>query len=108
MNYKNIYFLNEGTVSRLEFWKLLVVPYVVILLSLSVIDITFGTFNEAYQFGYLSLFFFIITLYSVIVVSIKRLRERNRGALILLLLLVPLLQLWPLIELLLLDAKKES
>ena len=108
MDYKAFYFSCEGTVSRTEFWKFLVLPYLSVLLTLSVIDVVAGTFNETYQFGYFSLLFFFLTLYSAIVISIKRLRERNRSGWILLLLPVVLLHLWPLIELLFLPAKKES
>ncbi len=108
MDYKAFYFSSEGTVPRTEFWKFLVLPYLSVLLTLSVIDVVAGTFNETYQFGYFSLLFFILTFYSAIVISMKRLRERNRSRWILLLLPVALLHLWPLIELLFLPSKKES
>ena len=108
MDYKAFYFSCAGTVSRTELWKFFLFPYLVIILFLSILDVILGTFNEVYQFGYLSLSFFILTFYAAVIISIKRLRERNRSGLILLLLPVPLLHLWPLVELLFLPEKREN
>ena len=93
MDYKWLLLALEGRVNRKVLWLNFVVPYIVIAIVLVIIDGIAGTL------GVLSTVFYIIMIWPHIAVGVKRCHDRGRTGWFLLIFFVPLLQLWPLVEL---------
>ncbi len=99
MNITEFLFSAKGRISRSTFWLRFVLPYVLIVVVLVVLDMMLHTFSEEFGLGLLSGVFILASLYSSIVVSIKRLHDRNKSGWWYLLTLVPIVGgLWFLIE----------
>jgi len=93
MDYKWLLLALEGRLNRKVLWLNFVVPYIVIAIVLVIIDGIVGTL------GVLSTVFYIIMIWPHIAVGVKRCHDRGRTGWFLLIFFVPLLQLWPLVEL---------
>ena len=94
MDYKWLFLSLEGRVNRKVLWLRFVVPYWIISIVLGFIDSIAGTQ------GVLAFIFWIIMIWPSIAVNVKRSHDRGRTGWFLLLWLVPLLNLWPFVELL--------
>lgn len=94
MDYKWLFLSREGRVNRKVFWLNFWVPVHVIWFVLGIIDGIAGTM------GVLSVIFIIIMIWPYIAVHVKRCHDRGRTGWFLLIYLVPLLCLWPIVELL--------
>ena len=64
-----------------------------------VMDVVAGTYDEATGFGPISGILAIIAIYPSIAVSVKRCHDRDRSGWFLLLGLIPLVNIWVLVEL---------
>jgi uncharacterized membrane protein YhaH (DUF805 family) len=71
----------------------------VVLIALLLLDSSMGTLDEEAEIGLFSGIFVLFTLYSSIAVGVKRCHDRDRSGWFLLLGLVPILNLWLLVEL---------
>ena len=74
-------------------------PYFVIFGVISYIDLTAGTYYDKLDVGVVSLWFALAALYPWIAVGIKRCHDRNRTGWFLLIGLIPLVNIWLVVEL---------
>lgn len=85
----HVYLSWKGRISRKTYWV-----YSIPIAILWVInEFWISTINE-----YLYLFFLVVVLYPAIMINIKRSHDRNRIGFFCLLLVIPIISLWPLIE----------
>jgi uncharacterized membrane protein YhaH (DUF805 family) len=91
------YLSAQGRISRSQFWLKFALPILIIFIVLQVIllatDVSRGASRTVL------LIWDLIILWPSIAIYIKRAHDRNRSGWFLLLFLVPLLNLWPIIEL---------
>ena len=92
MDYKWLFFSLEGRVNRKVLWLNFVVPYIVIAIIVGIIDGIAGTL------GVLTTIYNIILIYPYIAILVKRCHDRNRTGWFILIGLVPLLNIWLLVE----------
>jgi uncharacterized membrane protein YhaH (DUF805 family) len=86
----------SGRISRSQFWLRWVLPYVVVTVILEIL--LFMLFDPWVAMIILYLYL-LAMLWPSIAVSIKRAHDRGRSGWFILLFLVPIVSLWPLIEL---------
>lgn len=86
---KQVYFLWNGRASRKTYW-IFSLPILVLFLLVEFI------FIDLHEYIYYAVLLTII--YTSMMINIKRSHDRNRTGFFSLLLLVPLISLWPLIE----------
>jgi uncharacterized membrane protein YhaH (DUF805 family) len=72
---------------------------VVIYLLTVLIDIAAGTYNASEGIGVVSGLFVLLALYTSIAVAVKRCHDRDRSGWFLLVGIIPLINLWVLVEL---------
>jgi len=87
-----------GRISRSQYWLRWVVPYLVIYMVL--LGLTLATKDSAAGavFGVLLLIFVLVMIWPSIAVLVKRVHDRDWPWPFILLLLVPLVQFWPMVE----------
>ncbi len=90
----------DGRVGRSSYWRKFLLPYCAIYLILLTLDRRFGSTSEKEVAGLLSGIFSLCALVPAIGVGVKRCHDRDRSGFFLLIGLVPVLNLWPAIELL--------
>ena len=88
----------EGRIGRYKYW-LFFLAYAVIYGGLLLLDRTLGTFDSSYKIGVFSGIFQLLTLYPSIAVAVKRCHDRGRTGWFLLVGIIPVLNLWLLMEL---------
>ena len=93
MDFKWLFLALEGRVNRKVLWLNFVVPYFVIAIVVGIIDGIAGTL------GVLTTIFSIIMIWPSIAVQVKRCHDRGRTGWFILIGLVPLLNIWLLVEL---------
>jgi uncharacterized membrane protein YhaH (DUF805 family) len=91
MNLIDLLFSFEGRIDRAAYW-LYQLPAAVVAVALYLVGRAFGM-------PYLSWIFAVVFLLPSLAVSVKRCHDRGRSGVFLLLSLVPLLNLWPAVEL---------
>lgn len=91
------YFSASGRVNRQRFWMKFVLPVIIVFIVLQAILLA-ADVSQGVSSGIL-LIWDLIILWPSIALYIKRAHDRNRSGWFILLFLVPLLNLWPLIEL---------
>ncbi len=96
---RDLLFSTRGRITRSTYWLRFVLPYFVIFVVISYIDLTAGTYYDKLDVGLLSLLFALAALYPWIAVGIKRCHDRNRTGWFLLIGLIPLVSIWLVIEL---------
>ena len=99
MTVSQFFLSTSGRISRSTLWLGFVLPTWVLGIIAMVIDAAMGLFDEEAGIGVLSGLFSVLLIYPSIAVSIKRFHDRNRSGWFLLLMLVPILNIWPAIEL---------
>lgn len=113
----SFWFSVEGRVSRSTYWTRFLLPLIVLMPLVVISDIVTGfyvTFAQMFPdgpdvnrgWGLQSTVLELLLLYPSIVVSAKRLHDRNRTGWVQLAWLVPLLNLWLVVELLLLTGTR--
>jgi uncharacterized membrane protein YhaH (DUF805 family) len=97
MDYSEFLFSAEGRVSRSQFWLKWVLPYIVVtILLFLVVGLILPQTLASIVFGVYSL----AALWPSIAIYIKRAHDRGRSGWFILLGLVPILNIWVLVELL--------
>lgn len=86
---KHVYLLWNGRASRKTYW-IFSTPIVALFL---LVEFIFTNLNEYIYYAIL-----VLVIYTSLMINIKRAHDRNRTGLFSLLLLVPLVSLWPLVE----------
>ena len=88
---KELYFSFEGRITRKTFNLLGILPYSAIYTLALLLDMVLGTFNEATGVGLITALCVILSGYPILAMYAKRCHDRNKSALFLFLLLVPIL-----------------
>ncbi|MEM9305074.1 MAG: DUF805 domain-containing protein [Pseudomonadota bacterium] len=88
----------DGRVTRSTWWFFWVVSMAAFSGSL-VVDFMVGTFDMESGFGLINLAVSLLLFWPWLAVNVKRLHDRDRSGWFLLLLIVPLVNLWIMIEL---------
>jgi uncharacterized membrane protein YhaH (DUF805 family) len=86
---KHVYLLWNGRASRKTYW-IFSTPIVALFL---LVEFIFTNLNEYIYYAIL-----VLVIYTSLMINIKRAHDRNRTGFFSLLLLVPLVSLWPLVE----------
>jgi len=86
----NVYFSWKGRISRKTYW----IYFVPIILILVVNEYFIGSINQHLYFAVL-----IAVLYPSVMINIKRAHDRSRTGFFSLLLVLPIISVWPLVEL---------
>ncbi len=89
----------RGRITRSDYCLRFVLPYFVIFVVISYIDLAAGTYYDELEVGLLSLLFALAALYPWIAVGVKRCHDRNRTGWFLLIGLIPLVSIWLVVEL---------
>jgi len=98
MDLKTLWLSPNGRASRKDFWLRTYFPAMVVYLIAIAIDMTFGLYTETSGFGLFSGITYLLIMWPMIAVVIKRCHDRNRSGWFILVFMVPLLNLWPAIE----------
>ena len=96
--YKELLFKFEGRIPRSTFWLRYALPWIAIFYLLGVVDSKFGTFRQDNLLGALQVLFLFVTFLPSIAVCVKRLHDRDRSGWLIVLLWVPILNFWPIVE----------
>jgi uncharacterized membrane protein YhaH (DUF805 family) len=91
------YLSARGRISRSQFWLKFVLPVLIVFVVLQVIFMAVGVGDRGSTI--ILIIWDLIILWPSIAIYIKRAHDRDRSGWFLLLFLVPLLNLWPIIEL---------
>ena len=97
--YSFLFFNLDGRVSRSIYWKKYVIPIFFISIFFTVIDIKNGSFNASLGIGTYSSIIALLNIVPSISMGVKRCHDRGRTGWFLLLTIIPLLNIWVLIEL---------
>ena len=96
----SLLFSVHGRIGRSTYWLKFCLPYLAIYLLVLAADWRLGTYDpDEKTVGLLSGIFVAVALYSSIAVNVKRCHDRDHSGWFLLLGLIPILNLWPFIEL---------
>jgi len=96
ISFLQLYFSTKGRISRSVYILKYFLPFFIIFLLLSFINLGIENFNNEILFGVFSLILF----YPAFCMNVKRLHDRNRGGWFYLLFLIPFVNIWMLIEVL--------
>ncbi len=104
MGYAELLFSLQGRISRSTLLFKFTLPLMMISLAIQLTEITIGLARlgdpqQGTPIGVVSILFSLAMLYPSFAVSLKRCHDRGRSGAFLLLYLVPVVNLWPLIEL---------
>jgi uncharacterized membrane protein YhaH (DUF805 family) len=99
MTIAQLLFSLQGRIPRSPYWLKYFLPYMVLYILAIVLDIAMGTYNEATGIGAVSGVLAILAIYPSIAISVKRCHDRDRSGWFLLIGLIPLVNLWVLVEL---------
>jgi uncharacterized membrane protein YhaH (DUF805 family) len=99
MTYSQLLFSFEGRISRSPYWLKYYLPFMVVAIVCWFLDTLLGTSFQPGSIGVIYVIFVLLNIYPYLAVSVKRCHDRGRSGWFLLLLLIPLVNLWPSIEL---------
>jgi uncharacterized membrane protein YhaH (DUF805 family) len=104
ITWSELLFSFKGRIPRSTYWLKWSIPIIVISIILDILDPMLGTTYMIdpelnLHFGILSLIFTIVIIYPSTAVAFKRCHDRGRSGWFLLLFLIPIVNLWPTIEL---------
>jgi uncharacterized membrane protein YhaH (DUF805 family) len=99
MNYPQLLFSFEGRIHRSTYWLKYMVPLFFVMIASFLLDIILGTSFQPGGLGLIYLLMALLSIYPSIAVNVKRCHDRGRSGWFILLMLVPLLNIWPAIEL---------
>ena len=89
----------KGRIPRSALWLKFYIPYILIEIFMIGLDVATGQFNQETGVGLFSTIFVLIGIYPSIAVAVKRLHDRNRIGWFLLLGIIPIVNIWVVIEL---------
>ena len=102
-DWKYLYFSFEGRINRSTWWLKFWLPVMLINMVANLIDYATGNLTDAsgnYSYGVVGPIVGVLLIYSAFAVYVKRAHDRGRTGWFVLLLFVPILNLWPAVELL--------
>lgn len=99
MDLKTLWLSPKGRASRKDLWLRTHLPYLGIYILAVILDVIMGNFDSETGYGIISTIVCLLMLWPWTAVFIKRCHDRNRSAWFLLIFFVPILNLWPAIEL---------
>jgi len=99
MPISQLLFSFQGRISRSTYWLKYFLPYVGIYILMIVLDIVSGTFDVGSDIGVFSGIFSLVAIYPSLAISVKRCHDRDRSGWFLLVGLIPLVNIWLLVEL---------
>ena len=94
-----LYFSFDGRVSRSSYWLKYMLPYSLIYILLAMLDMNLGSFDYTIGFGTFSGLFTLAGIIPSWAMGAKRCHDRDRSGWFLLVGLIPLVNIWLLIEL---------
>ena len=100
MSFSQLYFSTEGRIPRSTYWLKYYLPLLGISMLGWLLDYAMGTYDAEYGIGLVSGTISFLIIWPSIAIYVKRIHDRDRSGLFLLLLFVPLLNIWPTIEIL--------
>ncbi len=98
MPLSQVLFSTKGRIPRSTYWFYGLAVFG-IMLVLGFIDIAVGTYNRSTNIGTFQLIFEVLCIIPGLAVGIKRCHDRNRSGWFLLVSLIPLVNLWVVVEL---------
>ena len=98
MPLKQLLFSTEGRIPRSTYW-LYSLAVTGILIILTLVDLFTGLYDYEAEAGVLSTIFTFLMIFPGIMVAIKRAHDRDHSGWYILLMFIPLINLWPGIEL---------
>lgn len=98
-NFSKLFFSFDGRVSRSTYWLKFMLPYSLMYIVLAMLDVSSGSFDPTIGYGTYSGIFALVGLIPSLAVGIKRCHDRDRTGWFLLVSLIPLVNIWLLIEL---------
>jgi len=98
MTLAELYLSPNGRATRFDYWLRFYLPMLLVSIATAVVDFAADTYNDEYMIGLWNGLFSAIVLYPSLMVMVKRLHDRGRSGWFVLLVFVPLVNLWPLIE----------
>jgi len=97
MSWSYVLFSLDGRINRQVYWLRFAVPYLICYGIAAFIDqMMIG--NRTYAFPYLIILVVLVALWPSIAAAVKRLHDRNRSGWFLLFALVPIANIWIMIE----------
>lgn len=99
MTYAQLLFSFDGRISRSPYWLKYNLPVMVVALVCWVLDNLLGTSFQPGSIGVIYVIFILLNIYPYLAVNVKRCHDRGRSGWFLLVMLIPLVNLWPSIEL---------
>lgn len=97
MALKTLWLSPKGRTSRKEFWLRIYLPCLGILVLAIILDLITNQFGENSGYG-ISAIVYLLLIWPMLAATIKRSHDRNRSGWFILLFAVPVLNLWPTIE----------
>jgi uncharacterized membrane protein YhaH (DUF805 family) len=98
-SFSRLFFTIGGRISRSSYWLKFMLPYSVIYVVLVMLDVSSGSFDPTIGYGTYSGLFTLAGLIPSLAMGIKRCHDRDRTGWFLLVSLIPLVNIWLLIEL---------
>ena len=80
----------QGRISRYQYWVQFILPYAVLAVVLSVIDVTTGMYSAQAGVGLLSTIFYLLMIWPYLAIHVKRCHDRDRSGWFLLIALIPI------------------
>jgi tetratricopeptide (TPR) repeat protein/uncharacterized membrane protein YhaH (DUF805 family) len=99
MTYSQVLFSFQGRIPRSTFWLKFYVPVMLGYLVSWFLDVKLGTSFQPGNVGVIYLLFALAAIYPSLAVNVKRAHDRGRSGWFILLFFIPLLNIWPVIEL---------
>lgn len=99
LTYSQLFLSTAGRIPRSTFWLYAFLPVLVVSMLVSGLDFVMGTYNQEIGIGILGGIWSVLLIYPWVCVLVKRAHDRDRSGLFVLLIMVPLVNLWPFVEL---------
>jgi uncharacterized membrane protein YhaH (DUF805 family) len=90
----------RGRISRYQYWVQFFLPYLLLLVALTVVDLATGLYDSQTGTGLLSSIFSLVALWPSLAIAVKRCHDRDRSGWFLLISLIPIIGvIWLFVEL---------
>jgi uncharacterized membrane protein YhaH (DUF805 family) len=99
MTISQLLFSFQGRISRSTYWLKYFLPYMGIYILMMILDGITGSLDAASGIGVFSGIFTLIAIYPSLAVGVKRCHDRDKTCWFLLVGLIPLVNIWVLVEL---------
>ena len=99
MSLSQLYSSPNGRITRSTLWLKYWLPIMLLSLITAVVDYATGMYSEEFRVGLTGGIAILVVMYPSIMVMVKRAHDRNHSGLFVLLLCVPVLNIWPIVDL---------